>query len=397
MSSHQSLFSSSPPSKPLAPWVDIARQSVEYNHRIWLWTLTLGFDPQETPGDGYHTDIVIKEPRNMNDPNPTGPSNGLQTEEAWRQQVTQMAEQIRQLQAALQDRTSTNGSEYTPSTTSLPAIRAKPTLPNPPKFGGERKLYEAWKAQVAAKIRADAGSLGSPANQFAYINALLEGPALQMCLTYFQLTAWTTSATPENFFTYLDRSYSDPNRKARATERLRSMKQGESTFAAFLPRFERALAEAGASDWTDDAKIAFLGGTLNNDMKRAMLGQIMPEPYGEYVSRLISLDGQLLSLRNHRPRPGPPLVDSMDWESTQAIRVGTVRNCQRLTPSELEQYRREGRCFRCYEKGHRSYECTDSKNRSRTKKILSVTKTELTEESESEGETSDGPTRTSLN
>ena len=69
-----------------------------------------------------------------------------------------------------------------------------------------------------------------------------------------------------------------------ATECLCIMRQGDARFASFLPKFEKALANAGASLWANKAKIAFLGGTLNNKIRRAMLGHYMPDTYVAYIA-----------------------------------------------------------------------------------------------------------------
>jgi hypothetical protein len=311
------------------------------------------------------------------------------SEEVLRTSIAQMQSQITQLQRALESQSS-NTSQATPSSmTGGSPTRPKPILPNPPKFNGDRKKYEAWKVEMMAKIRTDSESIGTPATQFAYVNSRLEGAAQQMCLAYVQLTAWTADATAEGFFAYLDRSYADPNRKLRATDRLRTMKQGDSTFSSFLPRFERALADAGASQWADEARIAFLGGTLNESFRRAMVGHQMPNSYTDYVLRLIEVDGQLQTLKKHSPRTTRSQTENMEWEPSQTIQVALGKTRTALTPEERERCQKEGRCFYCREKGHRATECREKKDRTRTVKKISVTKTELREETESDTEKSE--------
>lgn len=324
-------------------------------------------------------------------------------EEAWLQEKLQMTEQIRQLQLALgnqQGSSSTTQTGVTPTQTSEDpvAYRPKPILPNPPKFKGERKRYEVWKAEMTAKIETDALSIGPLRNQFNYINSRLEGAAQQMCLTYVQLTRSTEDATPTNFFAYLDRSYSDPNREMRATERLRTMRQGDSGFASFLPRFERALADAGASAWADKAKIAFLGGTLNDKMRRAMLGHSMPDAYVAYVARLLEIDGHLQTLRGFRAAVKEVEDNGMDWEPTQTIQVAATQGYRQLGTEEVERCRRERLCFQCKGKGHVARECQkNGTKKSNTKRMVSVTKTEFKEESESTDDSDYHSTTESVN
>ena len=261
---------------------------------------------------------------------------------------------------------------------------------------------------MVAKLKVDDQSLGSQADQFVYIYAHLEGAAQQTCLAYFQHTAWTKEATPDHFIAYLDRSYKDPNRKMRATNQLRTMKQGEASFASFLPRFERALADAGASDWADEAKVAFLEGTLNQKMIRVMVTERLPKTYGEYVARILEIDGKLQSLlgklsyfpdwnarpRGSQPRAGPEderprtqnrtSPERMDWEPTQPVKIGAATSDRGdLTPVQRSRCLREGRCFICREPGHRALNC---EKRSRKTKKTSVVRTELKERIESSDE-----------
>ena len=308
-----------------------------------------------------------------------------QNESALRQQITQMQEQIQLMQQAL---SSSAPSVQTPSDTyTTPYHRPKPILPNPPKFGGDRRVYEAWKAEITSKLDIDAQAIGPPSNQFAYINSRLEGAAQQMCLAFFQSTAQTPAATPADFLAYLDRSYADPNRKLRATTLLRTMKQKESTFAGFLPRFEKALADAGAATWAEDAKIAFLEGTLNQDLQRAMLSYRKPATYGEYVTQLLEMDGRLQNLQRTQPyREQQRTTNSkMDWEPTQTVQVHPTQSQAYLSSEDRDKCMKEGRCFRCKEKGHRSAECQQkTQSHTRTKKHVSVTRTKVKEESESD-------------
>jgi hypothetical protein len=367
------------------------RQSVEYNHRILAWTLTLGLDHPEpsslsceaTENEDSQRQPLREELRPRQPYKEAMEPEPQNNEDALRRQITQMQEQIQIIQRAL---SSSTPSILTPSDTQTTAhYRPKPILPNPPKFNGDRRMYEAWKLETLTKIQADAASIGTPANQFAYINSRLEGAAQQMCLAYVQLTSWTEQATPEGFFAYLDQSYADPNRKMRATDRLRTMKQGDSTFASFLPRFERALADAGASTWADEAKIAFLGGALNQEIRRALVGHTTPAFYGEYVRKLIEMDGQLQTLRRTPSQRQPKISGNMDWEPTQTVQAYPTQSQAYLSSEDRDKCMREGRCFRCKEKGHRSAECQQkTQSHTRTKKHVSVTRTEMKEESESD-------------
>ncbi|XP_044724102.1 reverse transcriptase (RNA-dependent DNA polymerase) domain-containing protein [Hirsutella rhossiliensis] len=70
---------------------------------------------------------------------------------------------------------------------------------------------------------------------------------------------------PDLFLDYLNRRYGDPNAKARALDRLRSLKQKpDESFASFFPKFEKELADSGDSlNFTNDNKAASRGQERN--------------------------------------------------------------------------------------------------------------------------------------
>lgn len=170
------------------------------------------------------------------------------------------------------------------------------------------------------------------------------------------------------------------------------MKQGTVSFASFLPRFERALAEAGGSTWADKAKIAFLEGTLNQDTRRTLVTIDQPTLYTQFVQKLLQIDGKLNALRDHpreRERPRRP-SNEMDWEPTQTTKVSKTRP---LSDEERQRYMEQGRCFGCGEKGHIRPQCPKKGGSQKAttrikKKKISKPKIEIQSDEEEEGEES---------
>jgi hypothetical protein len=73
---------------------------------------------------------------------------------------------------------------------------------------------------------------------------------------------------PDRFFSHLNTCYDDPNAQYRAIDRLRNMKQRDNeSFAAFLPRFEKELADNSGSEWSDIICINYLERALNDQVK----------------------------------------------------------------------------------------------------------------------------------
>ncbi|KAM4060859.1 reverse transcriptase (RNA-dependent DNA polymerase) [Hirsutella rhossiliensis] len=77
------------------------------------------------------------------------------------------------------------------------------------------------------------------------------------------------------FLDYLNRRYGDPNAKARALDRLRSLKQKpDESFASFFPKFEKELADSGGGEWADVVQINYLEGAINNRLKSSLVSAI---------------------------------------------------------------------------------------------------------------------------
>lgn len=182
---------------------------------------------------------------------------------------------------------------------------------------------------------------------------------------------------PADFLVYLNRCYGDPNLRRSARARLDRLKQGDKeSFAAFLPKFEKELADSGGAVWSDDIKIDRLEKTLNAQMtdllynKRRMLTD-----YFGFLQELQELGANLekkryITQKSKQPQEFPsyrtfgkpqggqpsstPQGDTMDWEPTKVNRAVQKQNkdlknkrAKWVDQEELDRRRKEGRCFRC--------------------------------------------------
>lgn len=94
-------------------------------------------------------------------------------------------------------------------------------------------------------------------HKLRYIFASLEGDAQTICT--FWVRTNQNGKTGKDLLDYLNRIYSDPDKKRRAMNRLATMEQQiNETFLRFLSRFEAELANASAGEVTDNYKIALL-------------------------------------------------------------------------------------------------------------------------------------------
>lgn len=238
---------------------------------------------------------------------------------------------------------------------------------------------------MRSKLRVDGPAIGSSSDQFAYIYARLEETPQAMAAAFFTRGGPHGNFDPDQFLAYLVACYGDPNTEQRALSKLESMTQGErESFASFLPKFEKELADSGGADWSDVVKINHLKRAINHEMRTYLTGQLsLPKDYPSFVNALQNLGANLDDLRFHtrkrRPRIGsrspspvqktksdtiPAKGDEMDWEPTKISRVIRQANkelegkrAKWVDRAEMDRRRKEGRCLRCGRTGCNVAEC----------------------------------------
>ncbi|KAJ6437992.1 retrovirus polyprotein [Purpureocillium lavendulum] len=181
-----------------------------------------------------------------------------------------------------------------------PAKR-KPTLPDPQRFDGSRRKFRAWQLEMQSKLRADGLALGGPPDQFAYIYARLDQTPQAMAAAFFEKGGPDGRFDPSQFMQYLTGCYGDPNVEQRALARLEAMRQGDKeSFASFLPKFERELADSGGASWGDSVRINSLKRVINQELRTHLAGQLnLPKEYPGFVNALQNLGANLEDLHFH--------------------------------------------------------------------------------------------------
>jgi hypothetical protein len=293
--------------------------------------------------------------------------------------------QIQALQATVQalqrptETSQTSTPEPTPTETPVPALRrTKAILPDPPKFDGTRSDFEGWKSLIKDKIEVDGEVIGSNRNQFIYVASRLEGKGLQLALTFTTMHRDSPEASSAKILDYLDTIFGDRHKVQRAVETLRTMKQSsKEPFSGFIPRFEKALADAGGMDWPDAVKRSHLDGAITFELRRLVITMPVVETYSKYVDELMRVSDLYRSTMRHAPKeqqqPARREVtssDAMDWEPTQAApaapqsgRPKEKRRAKWVSQQELDKRRQEGNCLRCGGSGHFVNKCEYAKPR----------------------------------
>ena len=251
--------------------------------------------------------------------------------------------------------------------------RTKAILPDPPKFDGTRSDFEGWKSLMRDKIEVDGEVIGPKRNQFLYVASRLEGKGLQLALTFITTHRDTTDASSVKILDYLDTIFGDRHKAQRAVETLRTMKQGpKEPFSGFIPRFEKALADAGGMDWPDLVKRSHLNGAMTFELRRLAITMPVVESYSKYVDELMRVSDLYRSTMKHAPKEQQQSgqreaasADAMDWEPTRAASATSTQNngskekkrARWVSQQELDRRRQEGVCIRCGGSGHYVGKC----------------------------------------
>ena len=260
-----------------------------------------------------------------------------------------------------------------------PAKRPKPRLPELYKFSGKRADYRAWSLEARDKLSTDGESIGNERHRFQYIFARMEPDAKNLVAVYYEQNRNKPDVEAESFMKHLDGMFIDPNAANRALSKLTVMSQRKDSFATFLPKFERALAESLVME--DRARIAYLHQSLCDSLKLALVSRDLPDEYGDYVTAVAKVASALEQCHYTTRRAHPPFAaapattpqdpDAMDWTSTPV----TGAALKPLTDTERNYLRNNNGCFRCRQinAGHISRNCPRGQVPTRSANVPSPT------------------------
>jgi len=254
-------------------------------------------------------------------------------------------------------------------------IKRKP-LPNPSEFKGDRSKFPDWETEMVMKLNADHEFIGAPRDQFYFIYQCLGGAARNTMAPYFREGGPNKDYNPQDFMQHLKDHYTDPNAVARATQELFSIRQGTNeSFASFISRFERQIAEAQATTWPDSAKLGSLLQAITPRLRAVLATSRLPtDNFRNWAAEAAVVAGIMERLPTSAGGLG--LADKHTWGGARARGTttdtdgdtkmtgiqasGTQAGRKRavwVSEDVRDHRRRNNECIRCGKPGHHIARC----------------------------------------
>lgn len=242
--------------------------------------------------------------------------------------------------------------------------------PDPDMFDGSRKMYQVFRQQLVAKVENDKDDLASDKVACDYSFSRLKGSAATLTLPFIVRMNTAANWNFDNLLAFFDQMFQDPHKEQRARDKLWSLRQGKKGVRKYAMEFQEHLLESN-STLDENTKIMIFKKGLDPRLQDKLVG-FPQDTVNEVTHKAIEIADELHRIdfhsRNKGKTPQPwkrgnntksrspsPIVEDTMEDVEYTGRIGKPR---RLGSSELDQLRREGRCFKCREKGHLSASCT---------------------------------------
>ncbi len=230
----------------------------------------------------------------------------------------------------------------TPPTVNLKDLSRTDRLPDPPLFNGRRKDLPAFVRKLRYKLEGNADRYPNERSRLLYAHSRLEKDAVALIDPLMDKDIHNV----DQLVTFLEATYGDPNKELTALSRLSGLRQGKRSFTSHFAEFRRLAADTGLNEI---GLIASLRNSLSHELQRAMVGEALPSDLNDYANLIATYDNNLRFLPD-RPRRHPAAhPDAMEIDASTYAPAGS---------SERQKRIKEGRCFKCNQKGHISNACS---------------------------------------
>uniref|UniRef100_A0A093ULB7 Transposon Tf2-11 polyprotein n=1 Tax=Talaromyces marneffei PM1 TaxID=1077442 RepID=A0A093ULB7_TALMA len=143
----------------------------------------------------------------------------------------------------------------------------------------DKSLFLPFLAELQAKITVD-----------GYAFSRLRGDARSKVFPWMRIHAndptVVNDMTLVEFYRHLNIQFENRQLVEQSNQELNRLRQGRTPFPDFASEFERLLLLAGGQVWPDDVRIARLRSAINQEMRLAIIGQVLPIGYEAFVEHL---------------------------------------------------------------------------------------------------------------
>jgi hypothetical protein len=250
------------------------------------------------------------------------------------------------------------------STAEPPAVPAstRPQLseriPDPPMFSGKKKDLPLFLTKLQMKLKGNADRYPTAASRLIYAHSRLDTDPASLIDPLMN----TNITTVEQLIEFLESTYGDPNKELTAWSRLDNLKQGKKNFLSHFANFRQIIADANLNE---SAQISQLRRSLSDNIREKMAGVEIPNTLDAYANLIQRYDNDLRYLPSSR---APANSRTTRYPVEMEIDAAGSSAYAPKNSAERQKRIKEGRCFKCGQKGHISTHCPDpnSKQQVRT-------------------------------
>lgn len=220
-------------------------------------------------------------------------------------------------------------------------------LPDPPMFTGKKRDLSLFLTKLRLKLKGNADRFPDEASRVIYAHSRLDSDPATLINPLME----SDITTVDRMIQFLESTYGDPNKELTAWSKLDNLKQGKKNFTSHFANFRNIIADANLNE---SAQISQLRRTLSDNIREKMAGVSIPNTLDEYANLIQRYDNDLRYLPS-----GRSAVSSKTMRYPVEMEIDAAGGSAYAPKHSAERQKRikEGRCFKCGERGHISSNC----------------------------------------